>query len=135
MEEPTRTATCACGAVNISARGSPIVINACSCTDCQRRSGSAFTYTAFYANADVVASGALKSFRNQSEAGRSRDTFFCANCGVTMLTRLEVFPQAIGVAVGTLVDKAFSAPRTFYWAKHKHEWYSINGLVAQNAEQ
>jgi hypothetical protein len=52
-----------------------------------------------------------------------------------MLTKLEVFPQATGVAVGTLVDKEFHAPKTFYWAKHKHEWYSIGSLVAQKAEQ
>jgi hypothetical protein len=135
VQEQTKTATCACGAVNVTARGSPIVVNACSCRDCQRRSGSAFTYTAFYASADVTASGALKSFRNVSESGRARDTLFCPSCGVTMLTKLEVFPQATGVAVGTLADNTFDAPKTFYWAKHKHGWYSLNTPVSEKPEQ
>ena len=52
-----------------------------------------------------------------------------------MLTRLEVFPQATGVAVGTLVDNTFHAPKTFYWAKHKHAWYSVDTLVSEKPEQ
>ena len=135
MQELARTAVCACGSVNIQAHGKPIVVNACSCTDCQRRSGSAFTYTAFYPNDSVAVLGALQTFRNLSESGRWRDSSFCLACGTNMLTKLEVFPQATGVAVGTLVDATFSSPKTFYWARHKHSWYSVDAPVQHMMEQ
>jgi hypothetical protein len=52
-----------------------------------------------------------------------------------MLTRLEVFPHATGVAVGTLLDNAFHAPKAFYWAKHKHRWYHMDTHVTEKLEQ
>ena len=128
MQVPTKKAVCACGGVSVTAHGEPIVVNACSCTDCQRRSGSAFTYTAFYPNSSVTSLGTLRTFRNVSESGRWRDSSFCATCGVGMLTKLEVFPQATGVPVGALLDATFPAPKTFYWTKHKHEWYSVDAV-------
>jgi hypothetical protein len=128
VQESPKTAVCACGAVSVSANGEPIVVNACSCTDCQRRSGSSFTYTAFYPNSSVTALGAVRTFRNVSESGRWRDSSFCPTCGVNMITKLEVFPQATGVPVGALIDAKFSAPKKFYWAKHKHDWYSIDAV-------
>ena len=135
MQEQIRMAACACGAVSVSALGEPIVVNACSCGDCQLRSGSAFTYTAFYQKGSVVLSGALNTFRNSSDSGRWRDSLFCPTCGVTMLTRLEVFPHAVGVPVGALADTAYPAPNAFYWAKRKHAWYSLDAPVPKLPEQ
>jgi hypothetical protein len=79
--------------------------------------------------------GAMQSFRNLSASGRWRDSLFCSACGTTLLTRLEVFPQAIGVAVGTLVDPSHPAPKRFYWAKRKHEWYSVDEAVQSIEKQ
>ena len=43
-----RVPACACGALRVTTNGTPAIVNACVCLDCQRRCGSAFTYTAFF---------------------------------------------------------------------------------------
>ena len=42
-----RAARCACGNLTVTARGEPVEVYLCSCTDCQRGSGSAFSYAAY----------------------------------------------------------------------------------------
>ena len=46
-----RVAACACGALWVTTIGTPAIVNACACLDCQRRCGSAFIYTAFFPDA------------------------------------------------------------------------------------
>ena len=70
MSENARTASCACGALRVTARGAPAVVNACACLDCQTRSGSAFTYTAFFPNDALEIEGETRSFRTMRAAGR-----------------------------------------------------------------
>ena len=58
-----RVAACACGALRVTTIGTPAIVNACACLDCQRRCGSAFTYTAFFPDAQVQIEGEFRSFR------------------------------------------------------------------------
>ncbi len=57
MDGYPKTAACACGALTATAAAPPAMVHACSCLECQRRSGSAFTYSAFFAEADVTIAG------------------------------------------------------------------------------
>src|ERR1043166_2407626 len=100
-------ATCSCGALRVTATGQATVVNACSCLNCQRRSGSAFTYTAFFPDGDVRIDGEFRSFREMRSAGRWHESSFCPVCGVCVVSRLEVFPGLTGVPVGCFADPAF----------------------------
>ncbi len=122
MSENARTASCACGALRVTARGAPAVVNACACLDCQTRSGSAFTYTAFFPNDALEIEGEPRSFRTMRAAGRWHEASFCPACGVSLFARLEVFPHLTGIAVGCFGDSAFAAPDGFYWASRRHHW-------------
>lgn len=117
-----RAAVCACGALRITTIGPPAVVNACACLDCQQRSGSAFTYTAFFKDAQVQIEGEFRSFRGMRAAGRWHEASFCVVCGVSVLSRLEVFPGMTGVSVGCFADPAFERPGGFYWASRRHAW-------------
>jgi hypothetical protein len=96
-----KTASCACGALTLRATAPPKNVHACCCLNCQRRSGSVYTYTAFFAEADVTVSGEPKTWRGDSDAGRYQDTNFCPVCGVTVFSRLEALPGIVAVPVGT----------------------------------
>jgi hypothetical protein len=124
-ETMTKTATCSCGALTVTAVGRPIVVNACSCFDCQRRSGSAFTYTAFFPDARVEIQGEFRSFRETRSAGRWHESRFCLVCGVSVMSRLEVFPELTGIAVGCFADPAFAPPEGFYWSSRRHGWVPL----------
>lgn len=120
--ELVRTASCACGAVRVSARGAPTVVNACSCFDCQKRSGSSFTYTGFFPNDMIAIEGEMRAYREVRAAGRWHEASFCIVCGVPIISRLEVFPTLTGVAAGCFSDADFDPPGGFYWAQRRHKW-------------
>lgn len=117
-----RAAVCACGALRVTTIGAPVMVNACACLDCQRRSGSAFTYTAFFPEAQVLIEGEFRSFREMRSAGRWHEASFCAGCGITVMSRLEVLPGVLGVSVGCFADPGFEPPHGFYWARRRHAW-------------
>ena len=120
--EPVRTASCACGAVRVTTRGAPTIVNACSCFDCQKRSGSSFSYTAFFENDRVATEGEMRTYRQMRAAGRWHEAAFCAACGVPIISRLEVWPDRTGVAVGCFSAPDFDPPSGFYWAARRHHW-------------
>lgn len=117
-----RKASCACSEVRVTTFGEPSIVHACSCFECQKRSGSSFTYTAFFASDAVQVEGETRAFRQQRDAGRWHESAFCVICGVSILSRLEAFPHLIGVAVGCFSDPDFTPPGAFYWAARRHRW-------------
>src|SRR5262245_47228044 len=118
----SRTASCACGALRVTAVGAPEVVNACSCLNCQKRSGSAFSYTAFFRNDAIRIEGEARPYRETRAAGRWHEVHFCVRCGVGGVSRLEVFPHLTGVAVGCFADPSFDAPSGFYWGSRRLPW-------------
>ena len=117
------TARCSCGGLSVTVAGDPVRVNACTCLNCQRRSGSAFTYTAFFPDDAVVAiTGESRVWREVRDAGRWHDSMFCPVCGMMVYSRLEAIPNTIGLAVGCIGDPAFAAPETFYWTLRRPHW-------------
>ena len=49
-----RIAQCGCGALTATVTGDPVTVYGCSCVDCQRKSGSAFSYAAVFPSAGVT---------------------------------------------------------------------------------
>ncbi len=130
-----KTATCACGALTLSVTAPPDSTHACSCLECQRRSGSVFTYTAFFAEANVAVKGEARRWRRGSDAGRFHESNFCPTCGTAVYCRLEAWPGIIGVAVGNFADQAFNKPATLYWTTRRHEWLATLADIARVERQ
>ena len=93
-----KTAACACGALGVTVAEPPANVHICSCLECQRRSGSAFTYTAFFPEAAVSVAGEYRSWKRTSDARRFHESNFCPTCGTSVFYRLEAWPGVIGVA-------------------------------------
>jgi hypothetical protein len=120
-----KTAACACGNLTITAAAPPRFVHACSCTDCQHGSGSAFSYSAFFGEADVATAGAHNIWRRTSDAGRWQDRCFCPTCGTTVFSRLESLPGLVCVAIGCFADLQFQRPGTLYWSSRSHHWLEL----------
>jgi hypothetical protein len=121
-----RIARCACGALALACRGEPLRVSLCHCTDCQRRTGSAFGVAAFFERAAVtVQSGAAKSFSRDSISGKPVHFHFCPDCGSTVYWEPERQPALIGVAVGSFADPGFAAPAQSVFTDCKHEWLDL----------
>ncbi|KAA1194350.1 GFA family protein [Pseudohalioglobus sediminis] len=119
----TRTAQCSCGALQITTDGDPEITMACNCTNCQRRTGSAFGVVAYFERSKVLARrGEGRQFTHLSDSKRRLERTFCPHCGSTVHWQAELFPGMIGVAVGCFNEQDFPAPNIAAWHNSKLDW-------------
>ncbi len=119
-------ATCTCGQLQVTASGDPDVVVACSCFECQRRTGAPFGVGAYYQRASVTAvDGTHKSYTRETESGRTFTTSFCPECGTSVFWELDMRPDHMGIAVGCFADPQFPGPVRAVWAENRHHWVAF----------
>ena len=119
----TRTASCQCGQLTLTVDGEPATVTACSCTRCQKRSGSAFSLSSRWLNSQVKdRSGNGVTWSRKGASGGNVEIRFCPVCGSTVSTSLELLPGFVGIPVGCFADPAFPAPTAAVWCDSKLAW-------------
>ena len=114
---------CLCGAVRYKVEGEPVRASVCSCTHCQRRTGSAFGFGAYFKAEQVHVKGKLVSYEHKSdESGRWLRFEFCPKCGTQVTWTVEAMPGMRAVGVGTLDDPKSMRPQRFGWFRSAHPW-------------
>lgn len=121
----TRHAQCQCGALQVDAEGEPDVVVVCSCTACQRRSGSPFGEGAYYERDKLHFAGQAREFVRESDAGNTFHSFFCPNCGASLYFFSSRDPNRVGIAVGAFADPTFPAPHRSVFDESKHGWIML----------
>jgi hypothetical protein len=92
------TARCCCGACSIEVAGAPLVNAICHCDNCKRRTGSAFGWSTYFADDQVVGrSGALHCY---DLGGGRQQRWFCATCGTTLYWKVAARSGQTGIAGG-----------------------------------
>ena len=128
----TRTAECGCGRLKITVQGEPSQINICHCDFCQKRTGSAFTLTAVYADDDLVEIIGDSTVYNGLELDGEGvkipgmpeigvNYHFCPVCGSTVYITMTGVP-GVRVSVGNFVDPQFPAPLAECYSPMRHHW-------------
>jgi hypothetical protein len=118
----TRKSSCNCGQLSVTYEGpDPERISLCQCYECQKRTGSAFSWQTRLPIEHVTIEGQSTTRRFPSDSGkpaefRSCDSggatyHFCPVCGSTVYWELAIAPGFLGVAVGTFADPTFSPSR------------------------
>lgn len=120
-----KTASCACGTLTVTVATPPHHVHICACTECQRKTGSAFSYNSFFADTAVTISGEHRAWRGPSDAGRWNEVHFCPTCGSTVFSKLESLPGITAVSSGCFGDPDFESPRKVYWASRRHRWLTL----------
>lgn len=121
-----RTASCACGNLRITVTGDPSRVYACACLECQRATGSGFSYRArFQKEAIIQVVGDRRIWRRGSDAGRWVEQTFCATCGTLVYLEGEALPDAVVISVGCFADMTFAPPAAVFWASRRHPWYCL----------
>jgi hypothetical protein len=123
-----RVAKCLCGNLTATAHGEPADVYACACADCQRKSGSAFSYAAIYPESAVSLAGEHKTWRRKGESGRFIDMCFCPSCGVSVFFRAKGMPGLIGIAAGCFADAGFARHARLYGASRRHHWLELGDM-------
>jgi hypothetical protein len=125
----SKTARCSCGQLSVTVEGEPIIVLACHCTECQRRTGSPFGVGAYYPKDKVTITGESRAFARPGGDGRMMHNRFCPVCGSNLFWESEMLPGAWGVAVGSFADPTFAAPARSVWEEKKHAWVQLGAEI------
>ena len=118
-----RKASCCCGQLSITVEGDPIMVASCSCTQCQKRTGSAFGVSSYFKDDQVlekVGEGTLA--KRLSDSGSTAEGIFCPACGSTVYGAAGFMPGHTFIAVGCFADPDFPEPQYSAWNATKHKW-------------
>lgn len=122
-----RTATCRCGALTAECRGAPVRVSVCHCLECQKRSGSAFSAQARWADEDVTIRGDPSVYEVVGASGRKATFRFCPTCGATIAFVIETMPGVTAIPIGAFADPSFPTPAFSVYEARKHAWVEITG--------
>ncbi len=116
---------CLCGLTRYRLTDEPLTLYACHCTDCQRRTGSAFALSM------VVLKTALQLLQGDPRAyavttdGIQRRGRFCGECSTRLWGEPPKLPQIVVVQPGTLDDTTWLRPIGHIWTRSRQPWVSI----------
>lgn len=121
------TATCACGQASVTLDGVPAQQGVCHCTNCKRRTGSAFGISMYFSKAAVVGTqGETRVYAfHHAERQHDQQRHFCPNCGTTLFWFLSSLPEAIGVAGGCFGQAGFPEPGFSASDRKRLPWVSL----------
>ena len=125
------TATCACGQAAITVNALPAMHGVCHCTNCKRRTGSAFGISAYFDKTAVTTStGRTKVYAFHHAAPRDSDSHdqarhFCPDCGTTLFWYLTALPEKIGIAGGCFADEGLPEPTYSVTDRKREVWVSL----------
>jgi hypothetical protein len=130
----TRIARCCCGALRVEATGEPL-IGVCHCTECQRRTGSAFGVATFFSKDQVRTEGPSKVYARRGDSGRKVEFHFCPDCGASVFWYAEFRPDHIGVALGAFADPSMPWPAASLWEATRHPWVNFDHPINRFTDQ
>lgn len=119
-----RTASCACGAFRLVAMGAPVRVHACCCLNCQKETGSSFSYSAFFPEGAIAIEGHFNRWGQGMGSGQGGENWFCPTCGTRLVTKLEGLPGVLGISVGCFADPEFPPPQAIFWWRRHHSWFA-----------
>ena len=64
-------------------------------------------------------------------SGRKSERHFCPDCGSTVFSYLELFPDLIGIAFGAFADPSMPWPPVSVWETTRHPWVTFDHFERQ----
>jgi hypothetical protein len=120
----TRTASCCCGAASIAVEGEPDINGVCHCTDCKRRTGSAFGWQVYFPDAAVVGkTGAFACYQVGDPPRQQRH--FCQACGTTLWWKSNFLPGHTGIAAGAFGETPLPEPSLRVTEEKRCAWVGL----------
>ena len=130
-----RTAQCACGAATLTVSGEPQIHGVCHCTNCKRRTGSAFGISTYFAREDVVQTMGeteVYAFHNAAQK-HDQQRYFCKRCGTTLFWYVSTLPELIGVAGGCFGEQDLGEPQMSVTHSKKVAWLELPAAWKTNS--
>ena len=118
------TGQCLCGATQYRVTEEPIMVYACHCTDCQKRSGSAFGLSVWVPRAAIeVTKGSPERHVVRSAEGREQHARVCGQCQTRLWSEPARRPEVGILRGGTLDDRSWVQPVAHIWTRSAQPWF------------
>ncbi|MBS0219542.1 MAG: GFA family protein [Proteobacteria bacterium] len=119
---------CVCASVRYGLSAAPLLAFACHCHDCQKRSGSAFSFPLIVRTADLTVTGEVEIERLATRSGREIDHTLCPRCRCRVMSRAVATPEYLSLRAGTLDDASWVVPIVQTWVESAIPWAVIPGV-------
>ena len=130
------TGWCICGSVSYTLRdGFRFRPYACHCTDCQSRTGSAFSEHMLFAIPDLEIEGELDSGSYVQPSGAISTIWGCVKCKVRVFAENNTRPGFASLRCGTLDRSSEVVLAAHLWVVSKQPWVTIPDGVPTLQEQ
>jgi hypothetical protein len=104
-----------------------MMLGVCHCTNCKRRTGSAFGISAYFARDAVVRQeGETKTYAfHHAAQNHDQERHFCVRCGTTLFWFVSSLPDKIGIAGGCFADEGLAEPSYSVTDGKREPWVSL----------
>lgn len=120
---PDRVASCECGGLRLHVSAAPVHVHGCTCTRCQRSTGSVMKLSAWFPEVGVRVEGPFTTWHYAGNGDPALTACFCPTCGGGRFFRSgDYLRGCIGIAVGSFADPAFPAPDHIHWWPDRPHW-------------
>ena len=119
---------CSCGQVRYRLDAEPMIVHACHCRDCQRRTGAPLAVNAWIEEAHFeLLSGSLDVRTGPGgDSGKPADTASCTACGTAIWTWFHASPPGSRfVRCGTLNEPGRLPPDVHIYTASRQPWVGI----------
>ena len=117
------TGKCACGAVTYLLReGMRLNPYACHCTECQARTGSAFSEHMLFIRRDIEITGQLDVGTLTQPSGAQSSISGCAICKSRIFAENNQREGFASLRCGTLDNSIDVVPKAHLWVQSKQKW-------------
>lgn len=130
------TGGCLCGAVRyVLKEGFRMRPYACHCTDCQSRTGTAFSEHMLFVLADLAVEGDLDVGEYRQPSGANSRIYGCATCKARIYATNDQREGMASLRCGTLDDSAALVPAAHIWVRSKQPWIGLpEGAVTMDEQ-
>ena len=123
--DTTYSGSCQCGDIRYTVSGEPLMTYACHCTDCQKRTGSAFSMGCIFAISSLSLTGELTEWTRASDDGNANTRYSCAACGNIVYGVSTYAPELIKLQPGTIESAQSIAVDAHIWLRSAYQWLAI----------
>jgi hypothetical protein len=122
---------CTCGKVRYRLNDTPLFVNCCHCTWCQRETGTAFALNAVIESNRVdLLGGDTEVIATPSDSGKGQNIVRCRNCKIAVWSHYAGLGELMSyIRVGTLDNPALCPPGAHIFTSSKLPWLKLSGDI------
>lgn len=127
--------SCLCGQVRYEGDIPAPMAAVCHCRNCQKQSGSAFSYVVVVPRGQLRIEGTMKDYMDWGDSGGVVRRSFCPQCGSPILSEMSNSPGVAAIKGGTLDNDYGLKPILHAWCDSALPWSEIPADAARFAKQ